>query len=71
MWAGDAKIQIGARRASSEASSLELHTNQQFAQAGMYQQYVITLVALDPHPKANVETKPGDYVATLLITKAT
>ena len=69
VWAGDAKIAIGARPAKGEAATLELHTNGQFAQVGMYQQYTVKLVALDPHPKADVETAQKDYVATLLVTK--
>ena len=69
VWAGDAKILVGARQAKSEAVQLELHTNGQFAQVGMYQQYTVKLVALDPHPKADVEVGQKDYVATLLITR--
>jgi hypothetical protein len=69
VWEGDAKILIGAREATSEALKLELHTNGRFNQAGAYRQYVIRLVALDPHPKADVENEQKDYVATLLITR--
>ena len=69
VWAGDAKIVVSVRRGNSKASSMELHTNGQFAQTGKYQQYVIKLVALDPYPRTSVKAKPGDYVATLLITK--
>ena len=70
VWAGDAKVRIGARQTKGEAVDLELHTNSQFAQTGTYQQYTIKLVALDPYPKADVEKAQKDYVATLLITKA-
>lgn len=69
VWEGDAQILIGARHAKGEPLKLELHTNQRFAQSGRYQQYVIKLVALDPYPKADVDTARKDYVATLLITK--
>jgi hypothetical protein len=69
VWAGDAKIMLSVRRGNGEASTMELHTNGQFAQTGKYQQYVIKLVALDPYPRTSAKLKPSDYVATLLITK--
>jgi len=69
VWAGDAKILISVRRANGKEAKIELHTNGQFAQTGKYQQYVIKLVALDPYPRTSAKGKPGDYVATLLITK--
>jgi hypothetical protein len=70
VWEGDAKILVGVSQGSPEATSLELHTNGKFAKSGKYQQYVITLVALDPYPKADVKKGQREYVATLLITKA-
>ena len=69
VWPGDAKILISVRRANANASNMELHTNEQFTQAGKYQRYVIKLVALDPYPRTRVKKKPSDYVATLLIKK--
>jgi hypothetical protein len=67
VWAGDAKIVIGVRQANTEGSRIELHTNG--TPAEKYQRYVIRLVALDPYPRTDVERKPSDYVATLLIKK--
>ena len=69
VWEGDAEILIGVRQANMEESQIALHTNQKFRQAGKYQRYAIRLVALDPYPRTDFETKPGDYIATLLITK--
>ncbi|MGA9773619.1 MAG: hypothetical protein WBV94_31605 [Blastocatellia bacterium] len=69
VWEGDAKIMTSVRRASAEESQIELHTNGKFARSGRYQQYVITLVSLDPYPKTDANKKQSDYVATLQITK--
>jgi len=68
IWAGDAKILIGVRRAKAEESQIELHTYGKPTQA-KYQEYVIRLVALDPYPGTETEGKRSDYVATLLIKK--
>jgi hypothetical protein len=67
-WAGDAKILISVRLAKAEESQIELHTNQRPVE-GKYQEYVIRLVALYPRQRTDVEVKPTDYVATLLIKK--
>ena len=67
VWAGDAKILIGVRRAKAEEAQMELQLNG--TQAEKYQQYKIRLVALDPYPRTDVKRKRSDYVATLLITK--
>jgi hypothetical protein len=67
VWAGDAKILISMREGNAEESRMGLHING--TQSRKYQQYVIRLVALDPYPRTDVEIKPSDYVATLLIKK--
>jgi hypothetical protein len=72
VWEGDAKVLIDVRRAIVEASQLELHTSNKSAQwtrERKYQQYVIRLVALYPHPTKDGKEKASDYVATLLIKK--
>ena len=69
---GDATVLISVRRADVEESQIELHTYPPQggkSQRGKYQQYGILLVALDPYPRIDVETKRSDYVATLLIKK--
>jgi hypothetical protein len=70
VWEGDAKILMRVKQANAEESQLELHTNPRFTQQGDYQQYVIRLVALDPHPSSYFKTPQHDYIATLLVRKA-
>jgi hypothetical protein len=69
VWEGDAKILLRVRRGNAKKANMELHTNQNFAQARKYQHYVIRLVALAPYPKTRLTQKQSDYVATLIIKK--
>lgn len=69
VWEGDAKILLSVRRGNAKKANMELHTNEQFTQAGKYQRYVIRLVALAPYPKTRLTQKQSDYVATLMIKK--
>jgi hypothetical protein len=72
IWEGFAEVVIGVGRTKADESQVELYIGNLESgrtSEGKYQQYVIRLVALYLRPRTDVERKPSDYVATLLITK--
>ncbi len=68
IWAGNAKITVKATKSDSETVSAQLNTTTEPKEVD-YKQYRITLVKLDPRPKAETITSKGYYIATLLIAK--
>lgn len=68
IWAGNGKIKVTLKRGRHKSVSFELNTMTE-PKSFTYQGYDITLVKLAPYPKAGVEIKKRDYVATLKVTR--
>jgi hypothetical protein len=67
VWEGDAVVVVSVRLGSDPASRRELHTARDSeADAGSHR---VRLVRLAPLPRANASPAPGDYRATLLVTR--
>jgi hypothetical protein len=68
VWAGDATVQLRARSDAAAEGRPELHTNagpQEAAYAG----FRIVLQKLEPQPRDGTKLEPGDYVATLIVSR--
>ena len=72
VWAGNAEVMIEARtEGASGRRTLKLNTNASPEREGeaRYRRYTVKLVALSPYPTAERKIKPGEYTATLLVSK--
>ena len=70
VWAGDAEIRVGLRRAGGRSKTFNLHTDRAQQQEAAYGGYVVRLMGLSPQPKPGQSVSTGDYVATFAVTKA-
>src|SRR5262245_3929199 len=69
VWAGDATVRLTAATAGDATSSYELHTMVQKPLV-QHRDLTIALEALSPYPFNSLgPIKPGDYRATLRITR--
>jgi len=68
-WAGDAAAAFTLERAPAAAEHPTLHTNGRFARQTEYETFVVRLEDLKPYPKDGVTIAPGDYRATLVVTR--
>jgi hypothetical protein len=68
VWEGDAAVSV---LIAGPAAPLpyELHTSGRYAQEVTHGAYQVTLVRLDPTPRSSVPLAPGDYRATLRVTR--
>jgi hypothetical protein len=70
VWAGNAAIQVEiASGRQSKAVTLSTGRGPAFVSEVRYQGYKVKLVDLSPYPRSGGKTAPGDYAATLLISK--
>ena len=69
VWAGNAEVlvEVGGKGWRGKRT-LKLNTNSGEAEAG-YGRYTIRLEALSPQPRSTGKIKPGQYTATLLVSK--
>ncbi len=67
VWTGDATVAVTLQPARGAAESRELHTQPPGSQIS-YAGYTIALAALAPYPKSSQEIRPGDYVATFVVS---
>jgi len=67
VWAGDAVVTVSLSQPSGGPVTRELHTDPKGSDA-LYLAYTIKLLALAPYPQSDRQIRPGDYVATLLVT---
>lgn len=71
VWAGNAEVLIEAESGGAPAvMKLNTHGGENYPKEARHRQYVVTLVALTPHPAKDTRTKAADYEATLVIRKA-
>ena len=69
VWEGDAVVVLSMRPSGAAGARSELHTSGRYpaeAEAGGYR---VRLVGLAPVPRESASPAPGDYRATLLVTR--
>jgi hypothetical protein len=72
IWAGNVRVQLQVTKAKSKPVKVELSLNPRDfpdGEAADCGNYRIKLVKVDPYPVADQQLKPGDYTATLSISK--
>jgi hypothetical protein len=67
IWAGDGVVAVTLQAPKSPAESRELHTQANGSQIS-YSDYTIKLSALAPYPRSSQEIRPGDYIATFVVS---
>lgn len=69
VWEGNARIELSAAKAGNDRSSFELNTNDRFPVEAKYLGYLITLIDLQPYPKATKQISLQDYTVNVEIRK--
>jgi uncharacterized Zn finger protein len=72
IWAGNVRVQLQVTKAKSKPVKVELSLNPRDfpdGEAADCGNYTIKLVKVDPYPVVDQPLKPGDYTATLSVTK--
>ena len=72
IWAGNVRVQLQVTKAKSKPVKIELSLNPRDfpdGEAADCGDYKIKLVRVDPYPVADQQLKPGDYTATLSISR--
>jgi hypothetical protein len=67
--AGDAVVSIGAVRLPSHRGTVDLHGGPGQPDGGRFQDFNLSLVELSPPRRMNAAIAPGDYVATLVVSR--
>lgn len=67
VWEGDAVVDVSARPDADPRR--ELHTSGRYASEAEVGEYRMRLVELAPVPRAGASPAPGDYRATLVVTR--
>ena len=70
--AGNVRVQLQVTKAKGKPSKVELSLNPRDfpdGEAADCGDYKIKLVKVDPYPVADQQLKPGDYTATLSVSK--
>ena len=68
VWAGNARVHLAARNSKDECAEFDLNTHLTPAEHD-FGKYRIRLAQLAPRPSIHGLPKPGDYTATLAVTK--
>jgi len=69
VWAGDAAATFSLEKPPAAALQSILHTNGRFERQTNFDNFVIRLEDVRPYPKEGVTIAPGDYRATLVVTR--
>ena len=71
IWAGNAKLllEVVSGKKCPEKLRLNTHGSAQGADEGKLGSLKVKLVKLDPYPRSNQRIAPGDYRATLVVSK--
>jgi hypothetical protein len=72
VWAGNAEVlfEVGARgRAGKTTLTLNTNASPERPGEGRYGRYTLKLVGLAPRPRSTGKIAPGQYTATLLVSK--
>jgi hypothetical protein len=72
VWAGNAAVRLDVSTNRSNSKSLTLNTGRSPSSANeaQYQGYNLKLVDLSPYPRSDRKIAAGDYVVTMLVSKA-
>ena len=70
VWAGDAEVALELVHGEcTSVLTLHTHSGPSTASESKVAGFSLKLVKLDPYPHTERKISPGDYVATLLVTK--
>lgn len=69
VWEGDAAVIVSVQSAGSARAQHELHTSRRYAMEVEARDHRLRLVDLAPAPRAAASPAPGDYRATLLVSR--
>jgi hypothetical protein len=69
IWAGDAAAEFTLHKAPSEPLERTLHTNGRFERQTQCDAFVVRLEDVKPYPKQGAPIAPGDYRATIVVTR--
>jgi hypothetical protein len=69
VWSGNAVAVVKLSKGDGGFTTAELNTNLEPREKS-YQQYEISLVALNPYPKKDSRIKKEDYIGTFVVRKA-
>ena len=69
VWAGDAAATFTLEKPPAAVMQGTLHTNERFERQTVYDHFVVRLEDVKPYPKESVAIAPGDYRATLVVTR--
>lgn len=71
VWAGNAEVALEVTVGDKCVKKVKLntHSNSQTAGEEKYEGYRVKLVGLSPHPRSDQKIAPGEYTATLLVSK--
>lgn len=67
-WEGDAAATLWTDLPSSERLDFELHSNHSFEWRIRYDDYLITLIIVEPYPHKDIIIDPDEYTVTLDIS---
>lgn len=68
-WAGDAAATFTLEKPPAAARHSTLHTNGRFERHVTVDAFVVRLEDIKPYPKEGAAIAPGDYRATLVVTR--
>lgn len=69
VWAGDAAATFTLEKSPAAALQCTLHTSGRFQRQTDYDTFVVKLEDIKPYPKQSGAIAPGDYRATLVVTR--
>jgi hypothetical protein len=69
VWAGDAAAAFRLEHPPDAALARTLHTNGRFERQANCGAFVVRLEDIKPYPKEGAAIAPGDYRATLVVTR--
>ena len=69
VWAGDAAATFTLEKPPAAAQQHTLHTSGRYERQTNYDNFTIGLEDLKPYPKQGADIAPGDYRATLVVTR--
>ena len=69
VWAGEALVNVSARVPGEAEATLSLRAGARAGEEAAYAGYTIRLVSLAPYPRASKPIAPGDYRATLTVSR--
>ena len=71
VWAGNAavRLEVSIPGKGSKTLTLNINNSSSSVDENQYGGYKLKLVELSPYPRSDRKIRPGDYVATLLVSK--